>query len=68
MITESELANLFEEALDFEADKQVEPDEARRRIAQKLANGVRQYVDQRTVTVIGVQTGSGTVTGTINTN
>lgn len=65
MITEAQLATLFEEALDFEANKVVNPSEARKRLSEKMADGVAQFIQGRTVNVIGVQTGVSTTTGTI---
>lgn len=64
-ITQAELAEQIEEALDTEADVVVDPAEARRRVAEKIASAVNDFVVGRTVNVAGVQTGSSTTTGTV---
>lgn len=64
-ITQEALAAKFKAALDFEADKVVNPAEARQRIANELAEGVAMFVQGRTTIVTGVQTGPGTVNGII---
>lgn len=64
-ITQEELAAKFKAALDFEADKQVNPAEARERIANELAEGVAMFVQGRSTVVMGVQPGAGTVNGII---
>lgn len=63
--TKIQMIDAFEAALDFEANKTVNPNEARRRIAEKLGNAVEAYVVGRTTQVTGVQTGGGTAVGTI---
>jgi hypothetical protein len=64
MITEAQLANLLEQAYHVEADIAVTPEQARRRIAEKQAAAVAQFVIGRTTTVTGVASDGATVTGT----
>tara|TARA_R110002050_G_scaffold295237_1_gene453873 strand:+ start:28434 stop:28649 length:216 start_codon:yes stop_codon:yes gene_type:complete len=68
-ITKTELKNQIKAAFDFDSDKDLEDvgtlDEARERIAQKIADAVEAYVVSRTVAVPGIQPGSGAATGTI---
>lgn len=63
--TKQEMINAFENALDFEADKVVNPAEARRRIAEKLGNAVNDFVIGRQTQITGVQPGAGTAVGII---
>lgn len=68
-ITKTELKNQIKAAFDFDSDKDLDDvgslDEARERIAQKIADAVEAYVVTRTVAVTGVQPGAGAATGTI---
>lgn len=64
MITEAQLANLLEVAYDTESDKEVNPSEARRRIAEKQAQAIALFVQGRDTVVTGVSSNGGTVTGT----
>ncbi|KQC30174.1 hypothetical protein [Flagellimonas eckloniae] len=63
--SKEQLKSNIEAAFDDEADQQVTVADARERIAQKIADAVEGYVVGRSVQVNGVQTGSGSVTGTI---
>jgi len=67
-ITKEQLKNQIREAYDAESDRNIsfdDIDEARERIAQKIADAVESYVVSRTVSVPGVQPGAATVIGTI---
>ncbi|PIB28922.1 hypothetical protein BFP77_08370 [Maribacter sp. 4U21] len=67
-ITKTELKNQIKSAFDAESDTPIEKqniDQARERIAQKIADAVESYVVTRTVNVPGVQPGAATVTGII---
>lgn len=64
MITEQQLAVLLEEAYDVESDSEVNPAEARQRIAQKQAAAVAQFVQGRQTVVTGTSSDGATVTGT----
>lgn len=67
-ITKEELKDEIKGALDNESDTPIDfedIDDARERIAQKIADAVEAYVVSRTVSVPGVQPGAGTVIGTI---
>ena len=50
-ITETQLAEQIEAAFDAEADQVVNPAEARKRVAQKIAAAVAQFTVGRTTTV-----------------
>lgn len=63
-ITEQQLATLLQEAFDFDSDKEVNPAEARKRLAEKIASGVAKYIVGRTTTVTGSSATGGAVTGT----
>ncbi|MEH6405769.1 MAG: hypothetical protein V7767_00665 [Leeuwenhoekiella sp.] len=65
-ITETQLAAKFEAALKAKSDDpNVDIEDARKHLAKELAEGVAQFVIGRETTVVGVQNGSGTTTGTI---
>lgn len=64
-ITEQELADLLEEAYDLESDNNVNPEQARRRIAEKQAAAIAQFVIGREVEVPGVQSGTSVATGIV---
>ncbi|MOA24162.1 hypothetical protein D3C78_1448310 [compost metagenome] len=64
-LDKGKLADDLQEAFDFESDKDVNPAEARRRQAEKIANAFHTYItggDVKT-TVTGTSP-SGAVTGT----
>lgn len=64
MITELQLKQLIKEALDQESDVQVNPAEARERMAGRLANAFALFVIGRTTIVTGTSVSGGPVTGT----
>lgn len=64
MISEAQLAILLESAYDAESDLEVNPAEARQRIAQKQAQAIAQFVQGRTTVVTGVSSDGATITGT----
>lgn len=63
-ITEQQLAKVIQDAFDFDSDRDVNPAEARQRLAEKIAAGVAEYVVGRTTTVTGSSATGGPVTGT----
>ena len=63
-ITETQLAEQIEAAFDAEADQVVNPAEARKRVAQKIAAAVAQFTVGRTTTVTGTSDTGGAITGT----
>ncbi|HCY81546.1 MAG TPA: hypothetical protein DHV22_08080 [Xanthomarina gelatinilytica] len=64
MISEAQLAILLEEAYDVESDSEVNPAEARQRIAQKQAEAIAQFVQGRQTIVTGTSSDGATVAGT----
>jgi len=65
-ITEAELSTLIKSALDRDSnDPDANPNQARQNLANDLASAIRQYVEGRSVSVLGVQSGGGTASGTI---
>jgi len=64
MISEAQLASLLESAYDAESDLEVNPAEARQRIAQKQAQAIAQFVQGRNTIVTGTSSDGATVTGT----
>jgi hypothetical protein len=71
MLNKTTLAQAIQKAFDEESDKNVNPAEARRRTAQKIADAIDTYIKQGTVNVTVATTGtaaaqSGKGTGTIS--
>jgi hypothetical protein len=65
-ITKEQLADLIETAYDVQSgNPDINPDVARKQIAEDIANAIELYVVGRTTLVSGVQTGSGAATGII---
>lgn len=62
-ITEQQLSKILQDAFDFDSDKEVNPAEARKRLAEKIASGVAQFVIGRTTVVTGASATGGPVTG-----
>ncbi len=62
-ISKEQLKNLIRGAYDGESDNEVDPSEARERIAEKLADAIEAFVTDRDVRVVGVQPGSATIIG-----
>lgn len=62
-ITKEALASLFQEAFDKTSDTKVNPKEARKQLANDLANAVEKYVVLRETIVTGTSTSGGPVTG-----
>lgn len=63
-LTETQLADQIEAAFDAEADQVVNPEQARKRVAQKIAAAVAQFTVGRTTTVTGTSATGGAITGT----
>jgi hypothetical protein len=64
MINEQQLSNLIKLALDSESDVQVNPAEARQRMADKIAQAVALFVIGRITLVTGTSATGGPITGT----
>lgn len=65
-ITQSQLAAKIKAALDFDSDDpDVDIEDARNHFANEIAEGIAEFTIGRSVSVVGVQTGGGTATGTI---
>lgn len=63
-ITKQELAQLIKKSFDDDSDKQVSPQEARERQANKIADAIEKFVVGRETTVTGSSATGGPVTGT----
>lgn len=63
-ITKTQLATTIKNALDRHSDKEVDPAQARKEMADDLADAFAAYVVGRTVTVTGSSATGGPVTGT----
>ena len=64
-ITQEQLANQIEAAYDAESDTEVNPSDARRRVAEKIAEAVAQFVQGRETVVTGTSATGGAGTGII---
>lgn len=65
-LTEAELADGLESLYDqWSNDENIDPEAARRSLAEGQANLIAQFVQGRTTQVTGVQNGSGTAQGII---
>lgn len=56
MLNKESLANAIKAAFDAESDKEINPAEARARIANSIADAVFNFVTSATITVAGVTT------------
>lgn len=56
MLDENRLSGLFEDALNAESDKKVDPAEARKRMAKAMAKAVIEEMKAATISVGGVTT------------
>ncbi|WP_027391776.1 hypothetical protein [Aquimarina latercula] len=63
-ITTQQLSDLIEKAFNDESDVRVDPVQARKRQAQRIANAIEQYVVGRNTMVTGTSATGGAVTGT----
>ncbi|MDQ8012046.1 MAG: hypothetical protein REI96_06340 [Flavobacterium nitrogenifigens] len=63
-ITKEQLAQKIEQAFNEDSDTQVNPADARKRQAQKIADAVSLFVIGRETTVTGTSATGGAVTGT----
>ncbi|SHH75240.1 hypothetical protein [Flavobacterium johnsoniae] len=63
-ITKAQLAQKIKEAFDADSDVQVNPSEARKRQADKIADAISLFVIGRETIVTGTSATGGAVTGT----
>lgn len=63
MITQQQLKALIKQALDAESNVQVDPAEARERMAERLAEAVALFVIGRQTVVTGTSATGGPITG-----
>ncbi len=65
-ITQAQLSKKIQNAMDFKSDDpEVDINEARKYLADELAEAVAQFVISRKTAITGVQPGGGTAIGTI---
>lgn len=62
-ITKQQLAQTIKEAFDYDSDREVNPAEARKRQADKIAQAIADYVVGRETLVTGTSATGGPVTG-----